>query len=63
VRGGWRHVEDMPPAWAPGGGIKEAIAAVGATPTPNPSPVVPKARLRRDGEGSPVEIAAPLISV
>jgi branched-chain amino acid transport system ATP-binding protein len=20
LRGGWRHVEDMPPAWAPGGG-------------------------------------------
>jgi len=36
-RGGWRHVEDMPPAWAPGGGITPTAVSV-ATPTPSPSP-------------------------
>ena len=35
-RGGWRHVEDMPPARAPGGGT--AADSTVATPTPNSSP-------------------------
>jgi len=37
LRGGWRHVEDMPPAWAPGGGSPEHDRH-SQTPTPNPSP-------------------------
>ena len=36
LRGGRRHVEDVPPAWAPGGGMATGVNV--ATPTPSPSP-------------------------
>ena len=48
LRGGWPHVEDMPPAWAPGGGM--AAGSTVATPTLNPSP-----------QGGGAELAARLV--
>jgi DNA ligase-1 len=49
-RGGWRHVEDMPPAWAPRGGT--AALSNGGTPTPNPSPEGGGEQVARGGRGS-----------
>ena len=44
LRGGWRHVEDMLPAWAPGGGGGTRQVSF-EYPTPSPSP--------RRAEGAP----------
>jgi uncharacterized protein len=58
LRGRWRHIEDMPPAWAPGGGRHVPPEA---TPTPNPSRRVEEAPSARwGGEFAAAALKSPI---